>query len=244
MMNYYNYFTEIEEHFVKRRGKHLLISPVDWNLIATWRDAGIPLQVALRGIDIAMDGFIARQHRSNSKVSSLCYCHDSVMEAYAGYLEAHVGESSAEDPKMPAGAETASGAIDEPGSEEILAFISSRIGEIKALCTKQYPESIPENLNRVVTRMEEIARNQETGNRTDVEALERDLSIIDDLLITELQMSVSSEEMIDWEKDAKKELKTYKKRLPKETYEKIRDNFMRDKVRRKFQIGELSLFRL
>ena len=60
-MNYYNYFTEIEEHFVRRRGKHLLISPMDWGLIATWRDAGVPLHVALRGIDIAMDGFFARQ---------------------------------------------------------------------------------------------------------------------------------------------------------------------------------------
>ena len=78
-MNYYNYFTEIEEHFVRRRGKHLLISPMDWALIASWRDAGVPLQVALRGIDIAMDAFYAKQRRGTSKVNSLCYCHDAVM---------------------------------------------------------------------------------------------------------------------------------------------------------------------
>ena len=95
-MNYYNYFTEIEEHFVKRRGKHLLVSPMDWALIASWRDAGVPLQVALRGIDIAMDGFQAQKRRGSSKVNSLCYCHDSVMEEYAAHLEAHVGESSAQ----------------------------------------------------------------------------------------------------------------------------------------------------
>ena len=243
-MNYYNYFTEIEEHFVKRRGKHLLISPMDWNLIATWRDAGIPLNVALRGIDIAMDGFLARQNRAYSKVSSLCYCHDAVMEAYAGYREAHVGESSTEDPNASAGSETASGTDDGPGGEEILAFISSRLGEINALLTKQYPENVPENLSRVATRLEEIMRNQQTGVRTDTEALERDLAILDDLLVTGLRDYVSAEEMIDWDADAKKDLKPYKKRLPKETFEKIRDNFMRDKVRRKFHIGELSLFRL
>jgi len=54
-MNYYNYFTEIEEHFVRKRGKHLLLSPLDWNLIAAWRDAGVPLSVAIRGIDIAVE---------------------------------------------------------------------------------------------------------------------------------------------------------------------------------------------
>jgi hypothetical protein len=66
-MNYYNYFTEIEEHFVRRRGKHLMVSPMDWSLIAVWRDSGVPLHVALRGIDLAMDTFqeIAREvHRS------------------------------------------------------------------------------------------------------------------------------------------------------------------------------------
>jgi len=90
-MNYYNYFTEIEEHFVRRRGKHLLISPMDWGLIATWRDAGVPLHVALRGIDIAMDNFFSAG-RGHSRVNSLCYCHDSVMSEYASHLESRVGE--------------------------------------------------------------------------------------------------------------------------------------------------------
>ena len=96
-MNYYNYFTEIEEHFVRRRGKHLMISPMDWGLIAAWKDAGIPLQVALRGIDMAMDSFASRQ-RSNSKVNSLCYCHDSVIAEFANHLE-----STSENPRKAPG---------------------------------------------------------------------------------------------------------------------------------------------
>ena len=93
-MNYYNYFTEIEEHFVKRRGKHLLVSPMDWGLIAAWRDAGVPLQVAIRGIDIAMDAFFSRQRRGSAKINSLCYCHDSVMEEFERHRESRIGESA------------------------------------------------------------------------------------------------------------------------------------------------------
>ena len=37
-LNYYNYFTEIEEHFVRRRGKHLLISPMDWGPFSRMSD--------------------------------------------------------------------------------------------------------------------------------------------------------------------------------------------------------------
>jgi hypothetical protein len=244
MMNYYNYFTEIEEHFVKRRGKHLLISPMDWGLIAAWRDAGIPLQVALRGIDIAMDGFLARQNRSSSKVNSLCYCHDSVMEEYAGYLESRVGESAENSEGAPASTEAASDKGGSPSQAEVLAFISSRIDEIKTLVAKQYPGEEPEGINRVLARMEEVKHNLETGGRVDSETLERDFVIIDELLVSELNTRIAPEQAAEWEKEAKKELKVYKKRLPKETYEKIHGNFIRDKIHRKFNIGELSLFRL
>lgn len=243
-MNYYNYFTEIEEHFVKRRGKHLLISPMDWNLIAAWRDAGVPLHVALRGIDIAMDGHLARQTQGQSKVNSLCYCHDAVMEAFAGHLESRVGESclDAADPATPSSLPQENG--DGPDKEEIAGFVSEKIREISMLCEKQYQENVPEGLQRILARLHEIAQALQASNKTDMEALERDLAILDDLLVTELRSGISAEDMQAWEQEAKKELKVYKKRLPKETFEKIRENFYRDKVRRKFHIGELSLFRL
>jgi hypothetical protein len=240
-MNYYNYFTEIEEHFVRRRGKHLLISPMDWGLIAAWRDAGVPLQVALRGIDIAMDGFGARQ-RGSSKVNSLCYCHDSVMAEYANHLESHLGESS-EGVNAPAGGHAAS-PEDEHGSEATLKLISERISEIKSSSEKHSSESTADGITRVIARLEEVRQNVESAGHVDSEALERDLAIIDELLLAQLRATIPPEQMIEWEKEAKKELKVYRKRLPKETYEKIRGNFIRDKIHRKFNIGELSIFRL
>jgi hypothetical protein len=242
-MNYYNYFTEIEEHFVKRRGKHLLISPMDWNLIASWRDAGVPLHIALRGIDIAMDGYLARTTRSGSKLNSLCYCHDAVMESYAGYLDAHVGESPTNDAAKTHESGTELKTDDSPGQKEILEFLFARIDEIKSLGEKQFPH-MPEELQRVIERLTAITKPLEEDRKTDTEALERDLAILDNLLLTELRTWVTEEDNQAWENEAKTELKVYKKRLPKETFDKIRENFFRDKTRRKFHIGELSIFRL
>jgi|WetSurMetagenome_2_1015567.scaffolds.fasta_scaffold12558_1 hypothetical protein len=242
-MNYYNYFTEIEEHFVKRRGKHLLISPMDWSLIATWREAGIPLHVAIRGIDIAMDSYFARQHGGSSKVNSLCYCHDAVMTEYAAFMEARVGASSTD---MHTASVVSEADSDEKGEfkiDEIAGFISERISEIKALPAKLYAESRLEGLHRVLARLEEVMQIRE-ADRVDSEAVERDLALIDDLLVTELRGFIPLEEMTEWEKEAKKELTIYKKRLPKETYAKIFENFLRNKIHRKFNVGEMSLFRL
>ena len=244
-MNYYNYFTEIEEHFVRRRGKHLLISPMDWGLIATWRDAGVPLHVALRGIDIAMDGFFARQGgRGSSKVSSLCYCHDSVMAEYASHLESRVGEHPEDAEDASAAGDPASDKKQGPDLQELFEFISARISEIKSLVAKQYPVETPEGMSRVLERLEELRHNMESGARMDSEALERDFGLIDRLLVEELRACVAPEEALEWEKEAKKELKVYKKRLPKETYDKIYGNFMCDKAHKKFGIGEFSLFHL
>jgi len=237
-MNYYNYFTEIEEHFVKRRGKHLLISPMDWSLIATWRDAGVPLQVALRGIDIAMDSFLARKGTGSTKVNSLCYCHDSVMSEYGSHLESRVGESPANAPQDVE-------KKDEPGKAEVVSFLAARMSEIRELSAKQcFSDTAIEALHRISGRLEEILESVKTGKRLDSEALERDLQIVDNLLISELRSCIPPEQIGDWEGEAKKELKIYRKQLPRETYEKIRVNYLCKKVRQKFEIGEMSLFQL
>jgi len=213
---------------------------MDWGLIAQWRDAGVPLHVAIRGIDIAMDSFTAR-NRGNSKVNSLCYCHDSVMSEYAAHLEAHVGESTPDahpsgeaQPKDDAHCET----------KETLDFLSNRISEIKQLLTNQFAAREPEGISRAVARLEELLVNLESRNRIDPETLDRDLSIIDELLTSELQAQLPPDVMAGWEQEAKSELKVYKKRLPKETYEKIRANYLKDKIHKRFKVGELSIFRL
>ena len=96
MRNYFNYFTEIEERFQQRRGAILLLSTLDWALIETWRDAGIPLEAALRGIDAAFDKYEARQKRARmQRVNGLAWCAQAVMQAAMEMSEASVGSASA-----------------------------------------------------------------------------------------------------------------------------------------------------
>ena len=217
---------------------------MDWHLIASWRNAGVPLNVALRGIDIAMDGYYARHTRGASKINSLCYCHGAVMEAYADYLESRVGEAAPEP-------DAVSGAYDstdsgEYGKNAILTFLSEKISEIESLLAKQHMCCALENIERALARLREVALDVKNGSGRDTEALERDLGILDSMICEELRTCLSAEEKEAWEKEAKNDkiLKVYKKQLPKESYEKMRENFFLDKTRKKFHIGELSLFRL
>jgi hypothetical protein len=255
-MNYYNYFTEIEEHFVRRRGKHLYISPLDWSLIATWRDTGIPLHVALRGIDKAMDSFFAK-FRANKKVNTLFYCHNEVMTEYAGFIESRVGEEApareSEGTPVSGQAVTAQAkgspapeSVNEgPDRQSVLRFFVSRISEIKALRAKHLEESpLHEGIERILSRLEEIKNDIEQSAPLEFESIERDLAILDESLVTLLRSTLPPERSAAWQEEAKKELKVYKKRLPKETYGKILENFLRGKIHRHWNVGELSLFHL
>ena len=92
-MNYFNYFTEIEDTFVRRRGKHLFLSPMDWALMETWKQQGIPLHIVLRGIERSFDSFESRPRKRT--VKSLLYCQEEVEAQYAEWTAARVGASSA-----------------------------------------------------------------------------------------------------------------------------------------------------
>ena len=96
MKNYFNYFTEIEEHFQRRRGTLLMLSTLDWALIETWREAGVPLEAVLRGIDAAFDKYDARKsHARVRRVNGLGYCTQEVMAAVESMKEASTGSSAA-----------------------------------------------------------------------------------------------------------------------------------------------------
>src|SRR5579862_3512715 len=98
MHNYFNYFTEIEERFQQRRGSLLMLSTLDWALIETWREAGVPLEAVLRGIDDAFDKYDAKALRGAGrvkKVNGLAWCSQSVMEAVEQAREASIGTAPA-----------------------------------------------------------------------------------------------------------------------------------------------------
>ncbi len=245
-MNYYNYFTEVEEHFVRRRGKHMFVSPLDWSLIATWRESGVPLNVALRGIDKAMDTYQNRPRRSSEKLSTLFYCHDSVMAEFAAYLESHVGEGATESQQTTAASAPDEGKkAEEPDRETLIQFLEARLNEIERLQEKLHGrEPAQEAVERVKARLVEIMAELRAAMQPDAEALERDLGILEELLVTELRPFLPEGRLADWEQEAKTELKVYRKRLPKETYQKILENFIRARTHRFFEVGELSLFLL
>jgi len=78
--NYFNYFTEIEEKFRQCRSEPVLLSPLDWALVESWKEQGFPLEAVLAGIERSFEKFKAGK-RSYRKVNTLAYCSQEVFRA-------------------------------------------------------------------------------------------------------------------------------------------------------------------
>ena len=162
MENYFNYFTEIEEHYQRRRGTVLLLSTLDWALIETWKDAGIPLEAVLRGIDAAFDSYNRKPARAKTrKVNSLAYCAQEVLAAAEEMKEASVGRS---------GAAIADAGL---GAEEIRKFL---LKNSAALSAAHLPANTRALANECARTLERLASQLQESVLPKLEDLERHLT--------------------------------------------------------------------
>src|SRR5580704_15925226 len=173
--NYFNYFTEIEEHFWKKRGAHLLVSPLDWAIMETWQKAGVPLDAALKGIDRAFESYQRSRRGAGKPLKSLAYCTDAVLEAAEEQLEAAAGSA----PK------NGNAAAKEPFSrEELRAYFAKNAAQIASVAngTKSTSSGLAERLREVAASMSGITTSLDAPGKLDLEDLERRLTILDDKL--------------------------------------------------------------
>lgn len=114
------YGTSVEEAFIAERGTPFLLSPKDWRLICTWREAGIPSATVIRAV---RDAFEKKRARGDlSKISSLAYCANSVEVLWEMERRGLVG---AHGPRRPSSDET----LDASGRLAALAGALREAGE-------------------------------------------------------------------------------------------------------------------
>jgi hypothetical protein len=95
-LNYFNYFSEIEAAFIRRRGRNLLLSPLDWDLIETWKEREIPLHIVVRAIEDVFDAYDKKEIKRRA-IKSLNYCKDEVEAQYEEWLTAQTGKSKSSE---------------------------------------------------------------------------------------------------------------------------------------------------
>jgi hypothetical protein len=234
-LNYFSYFSEIEDTFIRRRGKHLMLSPMDWSLIESWKERGVPLHVALRGIEHAFDSYDAKKQKRT--VKTLLYCQEEVEAQYAEWLESRVGSHDTTE------GESASDSTAFPRTT-VLDHLNRALTDLTKLAADRRPQQddLSEAFERAASLLAEIKSDYESASHPDSRKLEDSLTGIERLIDDAMRKTLPAEEVTSIQSEVEVQLKPYKRHMDKDAFGQTRDNLLRKRIREHFRVPRLSLF--
>ena len=224
MRNYFNYFTEIEERFQRRRGTATFLSTLDWALIEAWREAGVPLEAVLRGIDDAFDKHDARAAKSTRrvrKVNGLAWAAQAVMEAAERSRDAAMGLAK---PERDSGFE----------ADRVAGYLRRNADALEQAHLPA-PAGVP--VAHIAQRLRELA-----AEPTGTEDLETNLTVLEEKLISALHLIASEVDMVAWREQAARELAPYRGRMQAPQLKQVTQQFLNKRMLDQSGLPRLSLF--
>lgn len=238
-MNYFEYFSEIEERFVARRGSVLLLSTLDWALIETWREAGVPLGAVLRGIDGAFDKYDARRATGKGrlgKVNGLAWCAQAVMQAAAELAEAAVGAHPGAEHR----AEQQAGGR-ETGFEllRVARFLAGNAAALERAANGSTTLAI---FGETAVRLRELLAEVEGYAPPALDELDRRLSVLEERLLAALIAGVPEGELLAVREAADRELAPLRSRVGAVQGRQVREQFVHKRLFESYCLPRLSLF--
>jgi hypothetical protein len=215
-VNYYNYFTEIEEHFQKVRGTSLfLLSPLDWALIETWKNSEVPLEAVLRGIDAAFEKWRSRKVKTQM-VNSLAFCAQAVLteaQIMAGTVRPRAQRSAA--PPFPL--------------DDLRAYLQNNAAALPAGF-----EEIAASLARLAAEVEHYY--------ADLEALEQRLTVLEEKMIATARTRQSEEQMFQSRAELDRQLRPYRGKMTADQLAMLEKQYLERHLLESLNLPRLSLF--
>ena len=224
-MNYYNYYTEIEETFVRRRGKNLFLSPLDWAMIESWQERGIPLHVVIRSIESVFDVF-DKQPPGTRSIKSLLYCREEIEVQYKEWSTSQTGGSTESN-----GSDDAQFSI-----ESVREHINNTITALRSNSKAE----LREDLDRAIVRLEELAADL----TQDFETVDKTLGDIEKLIDRAVLTHWEPAHFKILQKEVSGHLRGYKSEMDADSYKSTYELMLLKRLREEAGIPRLGLFYL
>ncbi len=246
--NYFNYFTEIEEYFWRKRGAQILVSPLDWAILESWQKADIPVEVVLKGIDAAFESYArSRRGASGRPLKSLAYCVDAVLDAAIAAQEAAAGRG----PEAPAAGQQKAAA--QPFSrEELEGYLSRNASRLREAADRvgsgagrsPAADGLARRIADTVTRLEECRGGLNAEAHLDLEDLERRLTVLEDGLYAALQAGADDATVLEIRREMDRRLAPYRRKMTAEQLALLEQQYLRRRLMEAYGLPRLSLFYL
>ena len=217
--NYFNYFTEVEERFQQARGTALfLLSPLDWALIEDWKNAGVPLEAVMRGIDRAFEKWRAGRSKIRS-INSLAYCAQAVLE------EAETMQGVATRPSRQSAAPFE--------LDELRAYLERNAQDLRKQTGGAYVE--------IAATLDSLAAGAE-AQFEDLEDLERRLTVLEEKMIALARTGQSEQDMLAARRSLDLELRPYRGKMSADQLARLERQYLDRRLLESLGLPRLSLF--
>jgi len=242
-INYFNFFTEIEEYFWRKRGAHLLVSPMDWAIMETWQKAGIPMAAVQKGIDRAFESYGRSRRGANGRtLKSLAYCVDAVLEAGAEAREAAAGQ----------GPRTERSPASEPFTRpELRQYLERNAERLRTAASSRNGSSedeefaaLKKHLQDSAMRLEELLPLVDSRAPLDLEDLERRLTVVEEKLSASLAANTGEAVLLAIREEMDRALAPYRRKMDAAQLSQLERQYQQKKLYDEFRVPRLSLFYL
>jgi len=236
--NYFNYFTEIEDRFQQCRGTRTLLSPLDWALIETWKEAGFPLEAVLAGVERSFEKFRKRK-RPGRAVNSVAYCAQEVLRAAEEAQAAQVqggARPAAETPAAP-----------PFSSQEIEAFLQRLAGAVERAgrqAAEQKQQVLSDDLASASAALREMGARESSHLTANLQELETQLTALEDRLTAALTRASSLERLAGFRDEVQRAMVPYRRRMSGAQIDSLERQFLKKRLLEYYEIPRLSLFYL
>ncbi len=241
--NYFNYFTEIEEYFWRKRGAHLLVSPLDWAIVETWQKAGIPVQAVLKGIDRAFESYQrSRRGTGGRQLKSLAYCVDAVLDAAEEEKQAAAGTG----PQPGASGRSGTPEAETFSREELRAFFQRNAERLDRAAQKLRASQaeLATRIEETRTKLEELLLLLDSPAQLDLEDLERRLTVLEQKLTAALTAGASDEVLLEIRREMDRQLAPYRRKMTAAQLDGLERQYTQKRLFEEFDVSRLSLFYL
>ena len=238
MENYFNYFTEIEEQFRKCRSEPVLLSPLDWALVESWKEQGFPLEAVLAGIERSFQKFKAGK-RSYRKVNTLGYCSQEVFRAV------EEGRALAAQGGIPLAAKAEAQA--PFSTDEIARFFARCSAAVESAghqAREEAKQVLADELAEAAATLQAFggrAPGQATG---DWEETERNLTALEEKLSASLLRGTPLEILAQLRAETDRSLIPFRRKMAAAEVDLLERRFLKNRLLEHYKIPRLSLFYL
>ncbi len=234
--NYFEYFTEIEECYCRCRGTPLLITTLDWALIESWKESNIPLAAVLQGIERTFEKY-AKRPRRFSKVNSLAYCAQSVLEAAdamaAGQADA-ARRPTSHAPRAPFTREQIQGYLRR--NAQIVREAAAKRREAAAAVGSEDFEEVAAALERVAEGITEAPEN--------LEPIENEVSALEEKLTASATRGCPAETLAALRAQVQRGIAPYRNKMSAPQLDLLERQMLKRVLYEHFNLPRLSTFYL